>query len=927
MAATLPGTPGLRWQASANTAALGSAVTSVPDSSANAYNGTVSASGSVLLKAGYNGLPAYHTDGTASYMVAPVAAAALVSGPGTNSANPNGWTLAVVYRVDATSPAAAIMTATVTSGGGNLERITGGPGVVPGASIIANATANKSSATSTGTLSSAVPAILIMGCAQTAGSQTSFLFHNGSKFAGVLSGGGPKVPTTNQLWFGAGYTLPTTTGAAQVFMAGEYYDIIIWNTLLSDSDMQSATAYLENLYWPQSLTGAAARKRRTATGVETEKVSASGTPARARKTSTGSATETEAVIGAPSRPRRAASGVGGFRYAASGSPTRRPRTMSDASVERDNASGSVSRARKTASGVLKAVASVNASGSPARRGRTASASAAASESAGGAPARKRRAASATAAISQAATGHATRRLRTMAATGTEAEAEGGNAQRRRRTAVGSAAVREVASGAASRRVKTATGATMPVTRFSGDAVRRGKSASGAVAERETEAGAPGRRRRTAAGSATMKAIASGAASRRLRGASSVAAERLPLSGAPARRRKTAAASETEALAVAGSPARRRPTASGSGVMSLHAAGASARRKRSAVAADAEMLLAAGAATRRGKTVAGAGLSKIAASGGATRKPRAAAGAFSRDVRLSSAPQRRKKAAAGTAALQYSFSGAATRRRHAALILEMETIPESGVAYRRRRSATGAMRFVYKAAGAATRTQRTAIAYATRLSLMFGHAHRLPRSLAGYINTGIDDSATGGPLAPSSIDAPDDEDLDALFTPILGRLMGIRKVYPRWQPTPPRQPEASEDWAALGVTTISTIGYPAHVHDGTGQGREILVVQEEIGVLVSCYGPGAGQRAARLRDGMMIGQNREALRLQGIAYIHADEIRRVPSLVNQGWINRADIMLRFRRTLTRTYPVLNLLSGDSVILTPDARRPYVPETPT
>lgn len=180
------------------------------------------------------------------------------------------------------------------------------------------------------------------------------------------------------------------------------------------------------------------------------------------------------------------------------------------------------------------------------------------------------------------------------------------------------------------------------------------------------------------------------------------------------------------------------------------------------------------------------------------------------------------------------------------------------------------------------------------------------------------SATGGVLLPVGTQQSADLPLDQIIQRVAAGILGftLNNVLPRWQSTEPSMPSRGTDWCAIGVTDIDSDTNAVLAHDSQptsfGPGLDNFIRHEQITVLASLYGPNSVSSAAQLRDGLAVPQNRETLGLLNIAYVFADPIRRVPSLINQGWINRADIRLTFRRKIQRTYPVLNLLSADGVV---------------
>jgi len=168
------------------------------------------------------------------------------------------------------------------------------------------------------------------------------------------------------------------------------------------------------------------------------------------------------------------------------------------------------------------------------------------------------------------------------------------------------------------------------------------------------------------------------------------------------------------------------------------------------------------------------------------------------------------------------------------------------------------------------------------------------------------SATGGLIAPVAETPPlTDDALDALFQVAVAGITGLSgtMVRPRWQPVPPKQPEPSVDWCAIGITDITPDEGPSIQHVGSlvGQvgevGRDDFKRHETITLLCTFHGPLGMRYAAKLRD--------------GIGFVESGPIRTVPELYNQQWIRRFDLVLIFRRKVSRTYPILNILSADPV----------------
>lgn len=175
---------------------------------------------------------------------------------------------------------------------------------------------------------------------------------------------------------------------------------------------------------------------------------------------------------------------------------------------------------------------------------------------------------------------------------------------------------------------------------------------------------------------------------------------------------------------------------------------------------------------------------------------------------------------------------------------------------------------------------------------------------------MNDSSTGGYLAPA-VDTPPDED-DALDDLVHDLVAGITAlppdlVRPRWQPVVAKQPEPGVNWCAFGIQTQTPDASPAIVHNGANEGSDTYIRHQDLDVLCTFYGPAAKGYAQRLADGLALPQNREQLQLLDMAFVNVSEIRAASDLVNQQWVRRYDMTVKLRRKVTRTYAVLNLKS--------------------
>jgi hypothetical protein len=172
-------------------------------------------------------------------------------------------------------------------------------------------------------------------------------------------------------------------------------------------------------------------------------------------------------------------------------------------------------------------------------------------------------------------------------------------------------------------------------------------------------------------------------------------------------------------------------------------------------------------------------------------------------------------------------------------------------------------------------------------------------------------SNGVPVPPNPVE---DADLDAVFQFAVAGITGLdgTMVRPRWQPTLPQQPEPDEDWCAIGVMASIPDAFPYITHF-SGQGitdpsADTFWRHEELDVLASFYGPNAKKLASRLRDGLSVVQNTETLLANQIAFIESSPMRASPDFVNQQWIRKYDLPLRFRRKVQRVYAMPNILSA-------------------
>lgn len=176
------------------------------------------------------------------------------------------------------------------------------------------------------------------------------------------------------------------------------------------------------------------------------------------------------------------------------------------------------------------------------------------------------------------------------------------------------------------------------------------------------------------------------------------------------------------------------------------------------------------------------------------------------------------------------------------------------------------------------------------------------------------SATGGYLAPTGAVTNDDAFEDQIQAAIVG-ITGLvgKMVRPAWQADPPAKEDLIVDWCAYRVESTEPNWTGAIIHHPEGEGTDELRRHETVNLLVSFYGPHASGYAGILRDGMLIPQNMEALKAQGIDFLEAGRVMAAPEFINNQWVNRRDLTVKLRRVVSRTYPILNVLSAEGEIV--------------
>lgn len=137
------------------------------------------------------------------------------------------------------------------------------------------------------------------------------------------------------------------------------------------------------------------------------------------------------------------------------------------------------------------------------------------------------------------------------------------------------------------------------------------------------------------------------------------------------------------------------------------------------------------------------------------------------------------------------------------------------------------------------------------------------------------------------------------------------VRPKWQLNPPPQPDVLVDWLAIGLAEddADTFSYQGVTSSGSNQ----FMRMEELVVQCTFYGPNSLEFMRIVRDGLQLGQNREALKKALMDFVSTSKGMRVPDLVNERWVNRWEMTAYLRRQDMRVYPVLDFVSGSGSVI--------------
>jgi hypothetical protein len=179
--------------------------------------------------------------------------------------------------------------------------------------------------------------------------------------------------------------------------------------------------------------------------------------------------------------------------------------------------------------------------------------------------------------------------------------------------------------------------------------------------------------------------------------------------------------------------------------------------------------------------------------------------------------------------------------------------------------------------------------------------------------------------------------DALEDFIQGWLAGVTGidptlVRPAWQEDPPPLPPRGTTWAAfaikVGDSSWDSVSSFAGEDNDFGAGdfggglfgdnpipsASTQTKFEKLETTCSFYGPASGGMAMALRMGAGIGQNRDALRAQAMAFVGVGPATTVSEKIKGKFVRRIDVELVLRRTVQFSYAVPQIVSATGQLIT-------------
>lgn len=175
-----------------------------------------------------------------------------------------------------------------------------------------------------------------------------------------------------------------------------------------------------------------------------------------------------------------------------------------------------------------------------------------------------------------------------------------------------------------------------------------------------------------------------------------------------------------------------------------------------------------------------------------------------------------------------------------------------------------------------------------------------------------------PIGSENTGSPDDK-----LRVWLSALTGLDKehVRRRWLTRPGTRFAVDENWAAVGVISVATVGTPYQSgHKGNIDdpvlGDIKRISHQTLTCVASFYGSNAQELADTFREGAQIFQNAQALKRVGLVLQGINEdVQHLPDFLFEQWVDRYDVTFKVGRAVVRIYGVRDLASvGDIEIHT-------------
>jgi hypothetical protein len=182
------------------------------------------------------------------------------------------------------------------------------------------------------------------------------------------------------------------------------------------------------------------------------------------------------------------------------------------------------------------------------------------------------------------------------------------------------------------------------------------------------------------------------------------------------------------------------------------------------------------------------------------------------------------------------------------------------------------------------------------------------------------------LQPSFTQAnPGNLTLTQFLQTVLTGVSGIKGtlVRPKWQPSPPQDPDITVDWLAFGIASIDPNfnAYIATTPDNTTQYQR----HQQLEVQVSVYGPEAQDTVGLITDGLQIPQNLAGLLSANMGLVEVTKALHIPELINERFFNRYEFAVVLNRQVQRLYPILSFVSASGTIYTQTAENANYQQT--